>query len=59
MELKQMNRLYDDIISLQVELEDAIDTPTSARDVHIKALAAAYELQDYLASAIAAENDKR
>ena len=54
-----MNRLYDDIISLQGELEDAIDTPTSARDIHIKALAATYELQDYLASAIAAENDKR
>ena len=59
MEFKKLNRLYNDIVALQVELEDVIDTPTSARDVHIKALAAAYELQNYLASAIAEENDKR
>ena len=43
MESKRLNRMYDDVIALQKELEYAID---------IKALAATYQLQDYLAFAV-------
>ena len=54
MEIKKLNQLYDGIMALQGELEAAINDATS-----ITALAATYELQDYLAFAIAEENDKR
>lgn len=53
MESNRLNRMYDDVIALQEELEHAIDnSPIYAREMNIKALAAAYQLQDYLAFAV-------
>ena len=57
-----LRELYDSIANLQevlrIELSigvDLVNQPTDSR--HIKALAATYELQEYLAHRIAAEVD--
>lgn len=53
MDLKNLNKLYDGIIELQRELEGMVALSDGGWYSDVKALAATYELQDYLASAIA------
>lgn len=54
MDTKNMSKLYDAIIELQRELEGMVALSNGGWYTDVKALAATYELQDYLASAIEA-----